>query len=214
MTKPIQVLVVDDHPLVVEGLCALLTPVDTVEVAGAAQTTSQAKELLHQGDFDVVIVDLRIGQESGSELVEDITKHGGPPVLVLSAAEDPASITEAINAGARGYLGKRTSLGLIVRAISDVHAGRSFVDPALASSLISHEAARAEKRQTSHDLSERDTQIAKLVAKGQSNRAIASEMFLSERTVKNYVSQLLRALQLDNRTMLALWALDNLETDA
>ena len=211
MSNSLQILVVDDHPLVIEGLCALLDAVDTIEVAATAQTAHDARDLLNSQDFDVVLVDLQIGTESGAELAAEIKQRGGPPVLVLSAAEDPESITEAMNAGASGYLGKRTSLGLIVRAITDINAGRSFIDPALASSLITHEATKQSKAAASHDLSDRDVQIAGLVAKGQSNRAIASEMFLSERTVKNYVSQLLRALELENRTMLALWALDNLD---
>ncbi|HEY8847964.1 MAG TPA: response regulator transcription factor [Thermoanaerobaculia bacterium] len=178
-----RVVIVDDHPIVREGLVAALEGKSGVEVVGVFST---AEEALSRRSAEVVILDLELPGMSGLDAIPLLAQSAA--VLVLSAYGE--SIEEAIRAGAKGYLLKGAPLDEIERAIAAVARGESYIDPRLASRLV----ARSTER-----LSEREREVLRLVAGGQSNKQIATKLRISERTAKFHVTAILNKLGAENR---------------
>jgi len=178
-----RVVIVDDHPIVREGLVAALEGKSGVEVVGVFST---AEEALSRRSAEVVILDLELPGMTGLDAIPLLSQSAA--VLVLSAYGE--SIEEAIRAGAKGYLLKGAPLDEIERAIAAVARGESYIDPRLASRLV----ARSTER-----LSEREREVLRLVAGGQSNKQIAAKLRISERTAKFHVTAILNKLGAENR---------------
>jgi len=177
-----RVVIVDDHPIVREGLVAALEGKSGVEVVGVFST---AEEALSRRSAEVVILDLELPGMSGLDAIPLLAQSAA--VLVLSAYGE--SIEEAIRAGAKGYLLKGAPLDEIERAIAAVARGESYIDPRLASRLVTR----------SQRLSEREREVLRLVAGGQSNKQIAAKLRISERTAKFHVTAILNKLGAENR---------------
>jgi len=177
-----RVVIVDDHPVVREGLVAALEGKSGVEVVGVFST---AEEALSRRSAEVVILDLELPGMSGLDAIPLLSQSAA--VLVLSAYGE--SIEEAIRAGAKGYLLKGAPLDEIERAIAAVARGQSYIDPRLASRLVTR----------SKRLSEREREVLRLVAGGQSNKQIAAKLRISERTAKFHVTAILNKLGAENR---------------
>ena len=177
-----RVVIVDDHPVVREGLVAALEGKSGVEVVGVFST---AEEALSRRSAEVVILDLELPGMSGLDAIPLLAQSAA--VLVLSAYGE--SIEEAIRAGAKGYLLKGAPLDEIERAIAAVARGQSYIDPRLASRLVTR----------SKRLSEREREVLRLVAGGQSNKQIAAKLRISERTAKFHVTAILNKLGAENR---------------
>ena len=177
-----RVVIVDDHPIVREGLVAALEGKSGVEVVGVFST---AEEALSRRSAEVVILDLELPGMSGLDAIPLLSQSAA--VLVLSAYGE--SIEEAIRAGAKGYLLKGAPLDEIERAIAAVARGQSYIDPRLASRLVTR----------SKRLSEREREVLRLVAGGQSNKQIAAKLRISERTAKFHVTAILNKLGAENR---------------
>ena len=178
-----RVVIIDDHPIVREGLVAALEGKSGVEVVGVFST---AEEALSRRSAEVVILDLELPGMTGLDAIPLLSQSAA--VLVLSAYGE--SIEEAIRAGAKGYLLKGAPLDEIERAIAAVARGESYIDPRLASRLV----ARSTER-----LSEREREVLRLVAGGQSNKQIATKLRISERTAKFHVTAILNKLGAENR---------------
>jgi DNA-binding NarL/FixJ family response regulator len=177
-----RVVIVDDHPIVREGLVAALEGKSGVEVVGVFST---AEEALSRRSAEVVILDLELPGMTGLHAIPLLSQSAA--VLVLSAYGE--SIEEAIRAGAKGYLLKGAPLDEIERAIAAVARGESYIDPRLASRLVTR----------SQRLSEREREVLRLVAGGQSNKQIAAKLRISERTAKFHVTAILNKLGAENR---------------
>jgi DNA-binding NarL/FixJ family response regulator len=189
-----RVLLVDDHPLVREGLAVLLetegfTPCCDAE--GSGHVTA----CLGAVSPDLAVVDLSLGDESGMPLITDLRARG-VPVLVYSMYEDPLHIERAFAAGAQGYVTKREVSQTLVEAIHEVLAGRTFVSPRAAQSLAGRLAGRQEHN-PDRALSDQERQVYHLLGKGDTTAEIAARMHLRPRTVETYYDRILNKLGLD-----------------
>ena len=179
-----RIAVVDDHPVVREGLVAALDGKGGLEVAGVF---SSAEEAIAAGRrVDVILLDLELPGMNGLQAIGRLSETAA--VLVLTAYGE--EVEEAIRAGAKGYLLKGASLDEIERAIATLAGGGSYIDPRVASRLVAP---------TSQRLSDREREVLRLVARGQSNKQIATKLRISERTAKFHVTAILNKLGAENR---------------
>jgi NarL family two-component system response regulator LiaR len=209
MSEPIGVLIVDDHALVRKGLLALLNVRPEVHVVGEAIDGMEAVHLASTQDPDVILMDLEMPTKDGITAIKEIReKQQESKILVLTSYTDDERVIAAIRAGANGYLLKTTTPDDLLQAIRRVHQGDLPLDPSITSTIV-RQLNRPSTPQTTRpgQLTEREMDVIKLVAKGLTNQQIATELAVSERTVSTHVSRILTKLQLENRTQAALYAL-------
>lgn len=192
----IRVLVVDDHPVVREGLVAMLEDEQDFQVAGEAGSAENALALLATARPDVILLDLELPGMSGVDAIPRLAAAlPDARVIVLTAYDTDERVLGAIKAGARGYLLKGASAGEIAQAIREVHAGGSYLASRIAAKVLSQ--MRAPRRSTA--LSERERTVLHKVADGRSTKQIARELGITERTVKFHVSSIMNKLGAENR---------------
>lgn len=209
MSEPIGVLIVDDHALVRKGLLALLNVRPEVHVVGEAIDGMEAVHLASTQYPDVILMDLEMPTKDGITAIKEIReKQQESKILVLTSYTDDERVIAAIRAGANGYLLKTTTPDDLLQAIRRVHQGDLPLDPSITSTVV-RQLNRPSTPQTTRpgQLTEREMDVIKLVAKGLTNQQIATELAVSERTVSTHVSRILTKLQLENRTQAALYAL-------
>ena len=198
---PLRVLVADDHPLFRQGLRTAIEAGDGVEVVGEAETGLQAVALTLELQPDVVVMDIQMPERNGIEATREIvaqSPHVG--VLVLTMFEDDDSVFAAMRAGARGYLLKGSDHDEIVRAIHAVNSGEAIFGPAIATRLMAYFAASSGgPAQAFPELTAREREVLELIAQGHSNAAIAERLVLSQKTVRNHVSNIFTKLQVLDR---------------
>jgi DNA-binding NarL/FixJ family response regulator len=199
---PIRILVIDDHPIVRDGLRAILGTQPDFAVIGEAGTGVDAVRLSHTLNPDVVLLDLEMPEMDGVEALQQMRKlcpH--VRVIVLTAFDTDERIVSAVRAGAQGYLLKGTPREEIFRAIRVVSRGGSLLEPLVASKLMHHlESGAQQPAQASEQLTEREREVLQLLAQGRTNKEIAASLVISERTVKFHVSSILAKLNVGNRT--------------
>ena len=206
----IRVLICDDQDVVREGLQAILSTVPEIYVVGVACNGAQAIEAADQWSPDVVLMDLNMPGVNGIQATRTIhEKHPQVRILALTTYDADEWVFDAIRAGAAGYLLKDTPRALLVKAITGTAEGQTYVDPAVAGKLFNHIAGTTASIDTSlaSTLSAREREVLRLLADGLSNADIAKELFLSEGTVRNYVSSLFVKLGVSDRTQAAVIAL-------
>ena len=208
MSENIRVLIADDHPLIREGLRGLLAAEPDLELVGEAADGSEAVEKTDQLRPDVILLDLLMPVKSGIEAIIEIKeKDPGARILVLTSFADDEQVFPALRAGALGYLLKDSSPQDLLRAIRSVYRGESSLHPAIARRLVLQFSQPAVDSTPENPLTQRETEVLKLVAEGLSNQNIADELVVSERTVGKHVGNILEKLHLANRTQAALYAL-------
>ena len=201
----IRVLVVDDDPLVTESLKTILEISDEIQVVGTGNAASEAVTLYLQERPDVLLTDIRMGESTGIEAAKEIFKHvPDAAILLLTTFSDDEYIREALQIGVKGYLIKQ-DLASIVPAIKAVTNGQSVFGTEIAGKLASILTDQLPRKHPSVELSEREKSILIAVANGKNNKEIAKELFLSEGTVRNNISQLLEKLDVRDRTQLAIF---------
>lgn len=213
----VRVVLVDDQEIIVRGLRMILEAEDDIEVVGTASNGREACYLCRKVQPDVVLMDIKMPVMNGVEATTLIKKEFPLiKVLVLTTFNDDEYIFEALKEGASGYLLKEASPGAIVEAIHAAQRGGAPIQPEVASrvverlsSLTASAAAREPLDKRVALLSERERDIACLVGRGLNNREIAGQLFLSEGTVRNHLSNILNKLELRDRTQLAIFALRN-----
>jgi len=208
MSSPLTVVVVDDHLLFRSGLRKLLQQ-ENIRVLGEASTAEAGLELIHRHEPDVAIMDLNLPGISGHEAIRRIASSAPRcQVLVLTISATEADVTEAVLAGACGYLLKDASVGDIAAGVRAAAGGESMVSPRMATTLLEqlrrHE--RSEGARPVESLSLREREILRLVVEGKDNATIASELFISPYTVKNHISNILLKLGVSNRIQAAVLA--------
>lgn len=214
---PIKVLVCDDHPIVREGIAAILDTQPDIEVIGEVMDGAEAVTRVAQGGVDVVLMDLAMAQMDGAEATRRIRALDQPArVLVLTAFDTDERILEAVQAGAQGYLLKGAKPSEIFDAVRVVHGGGSLLQPAVANSLLraltgAHKAATAPATPALdiEPLTEREREVLVLIAKGLRNKEIADTLFISERTVKFHANALYQKLNVTSRTEAVSFALQH-----
>jgi DNA-binding NarL/FixJ family response regulator len=204
----LRVVIADDHPVYRQGLAKMLTYAG-IGVVGEAATGEAAIETVEATAPDVVIMDLNMPRLSGVEATRLLTERfPATHVLVLSVSSEEADVTDAILAGATGYVLKDDPIEDVVEAIRTVAAGRSLISPRIATMLLGK---IRDRQQTAPELppvplTERELQVLKLIAAGESNQAIADELEIQPSTVRHHVSSILMKLQVDNRVQAAVHA--------
>ena len=212
MADPIKVLLVDDHQVVRRGLRTFLEVQDDIEVVGEAADGAVVVPLVATLRPDVVVLDIRMPLVDGIQATRDLHRkvENPPRVLILTTFGDDENVYAALHAGADGFLPKRARPAEIVDAVRVVAAGESLLFPAAIRSLAARQApADARVGAAVSDLTPRERDILRLVARGLSNAEIAEEMFLGLQTVKTHVSSVLRKLGARDRTQAVIAAYDS-----
>ena len=206
MAKPIAVLIVDDHSVVREGLRVFLQLQDGIEVAGEAGDGEEALEQALALRPDVILMDLVMPKLDGVAAMRELrARVPESRVIVLTSFLDDERLLPAVQAGAAGYLLKNSEPAELVRAIRAAHGGETIIDPTVASRLVQ---AIADGRRSAADqaLTRREREVLELIARGRSNKRIAFELGISEKTVKTHVGHVLAKLGVSDRTQAALLA--------
>jgi DNA-binding NarL/FixJ family response regulator len=207
-----RVLICDDQTVVREGLAAILSTDDEIEVVGLACNGEEALALAATDRPDVVLMDLNMPVMNGVQATQRLRRsYPDVSVLVLTTYADEAWVIDAIRAGAAGYLLKDTRRDDLVAAIKGTAEGKSFLDPAVAGKLMRQMVAEPAARPVAvgqvEALSERELEVLRLLAQGYSNPEIAQKLHLAAGTVRNYVSTILQKLGVGDRTQAAVVAL-------
>ncbi len=214
MSQPtsIRVFLVDDQTLVRQGIRSLLELADGIEVIAEASDGRQAVEQIPQVGPDVVLMDMRMPELSGLEALQALSAAGTlPPTIILTTFDDDALVLAGIKAGAKGYLLKDVSLEQLVGAIQTVARGGSLVQPAVTQRLLSgleHMRNEFVSLDRPDPLTDRETEILRLMASGFSNKEIANSLHVAEGTIKNHVSNILSKLGVRDRTRAVLKAFE------
>jgi DNA-binding NarL/FixJ family response regulator len=206
----IKILVCDDQELVCEGLKAILSTDKSLEVVGVANDGVEALELIPHCQPDLILMDLKMPVMNGIQTTRQIRQqYPGIQILVLTTYDADNWVFDAIRAGARGYLLKDTPRERLIAAIKEAIAGKTPVDPDVAGRLFSHIMQQAPAPETTmlSSLNEREKEVLGLLGKGLSNAEIARRIYLSEGTVRNYVSSILEKLGVSDRTQAAILAI-------
>ena len=204
-TDAIRVLIADDSPLFRRGISVVLSTEEHIDVVGEAENGEEAIAKAEVFAPDVVLMDVRMPRVNGIDAARAIRDSSpSTKIIMLTVSDEDDDLYEAIKAGANSYLLKEVSVEEVPEAIRAVVQGQSLISPSMASKLLNEYtslARRAEEKQQfpTPALTQRELEVLRLVAKGQSNREIGDELFISENTVKNHVRNILEKLQIHSR---------------
>ena len=205
MVEPVRVFLLDDHEIVRRGVVSVIDAEPDMEVVGEAGTADEALDVVEVCNPDVAVLDIRLGDGSGVEVCRDIrSKYPEISCLMLTSFEDDQALVEASLAGAAGYVLKQVQGGDLLEAIRMVAEGRVLLDRATIRLALRR--VRESGESTVGDLPPQELRVFELIGDGLSNREIADEMILAEKTIKNYVTSLLQKLGMQRRTEAAAFA--------
>ncbi|NLX70805.1 MAG: response regulator transcription factor [Clostridiales bacterium] len=210
----IKVLIADDHSLIRKGLEQLLELEGDIEVIGEASNGKEAVEKAIQLNPDVILMDVNMPVQNGVNAIRELKENGcKAKVVVLTIHDDQEYLVEAVKVGADGYIMKDAEIDHLIKAIRDVYRGETYIQPNLTSRLI-----RDFEKMTYHsvkkqfeenNLTQREIEVLMLIADGKNNREIADELYISEKTVKNHVSNIFRKIDVSDRTQAAIYVFKN-----
>ncbi len=206
----IRVLVVDDHPIVREGICALLAVVGDIEVVGEAANGSEAIDMVRELQPDVVLMDIAMPIMGGLEATRRICREFPKiKVLILTQYDDKEYVLPVIEAGATGFVSKAAASSELIDGIRSVHRGDSYLSPPAAKLVVEGYRYKAGRRTKDpyDQLTDRERDILKLMAEGHTNQEIADILIISRKTVEGHKTNLMAKLDIHNRTELVKYAL-------
>ena len=196
----------DDHEVVRQGVRALLEGSGEIRVVGEASTAAEALARIPALRPDVCVLDVRVPDGNGIEVCREIRSKLGTPCLMLTSYSDDEALFEAIMAGAAGYVLKQIRGNELLSAVRRVAAGESLLDPAITGRVLQRLRSPSPEDERLSRLTDQERRILALIAEGLTNRQIANEVHLAEKTIKNYVSNLLAKLGMERRTEAAVFA--------
>ena len=209
MTETIRVMIADDHPVFRDGLASLLEPLPQIEVVARAGDGAEAVALAAEHRPQVIVMDVQMPEVNGIEATRRIVAQDPDVgILVLTMGEDDGTVLSALRAGARGYLRKGAEQDEIVRAITTVHGGGVVFGASLAARIAEVLAPASRPERPFPELTERETEVLDLIAAGRNNGQIASELYLSPKTIRNNVTSILAKLQATDRAEVIIRARD------
>ncbi|CAG9621769.1 Transcriptional regulatory protein LiaR [Sutcliffiella rhizosphaerae] len=206
----IKVVIADDHHVVRRGLLFFLQTQKDIEIVGEAKNGKEAVELAAKLKPDVILMDLVMPELNGIEATKQIMEIGASSkVLILTSFSDQDHVIPAIRAGASGYQLKDVEPDQLAESIRAVYKGESQLHPKVTSHVMSHFTKDTSKNRLHEELTPRELDVLAEIAKGKSNKEIAAALFITEKTVKTHVSNILAKLELADRTQAALYAVKN-----
>jgi DNA-binding NarL/FixJ family response regulator len=209
----IKLIIVDDHPMVVEGIRITLEGADNIDIIETAGDAEELFEILQTDQPDIILLDITLPTLSGIEITETLSaKYPSIKVIILSANQDEESIRSAIRAGAKGYLPKNSRRSELIDAINEVCHGEDYLGEKVSANIIKNYLKQAKSGENSFtkpkaDLSERETEILRLLASGLSYKEIADRLFISARTVESHKNNIMMKLGLHTLTDLIKYAI-------
>lgn len=211
--KKISVLIVDDHSLVRQGLKQLIELEEDINVIALAGDGEEAILKAQQLKPDIILLDINMPNINGIQTLRRLKDMDSTiKVIMLTFHEDREYLFETINLGANGYVLKDAESASLIKAIRDVYKGESYIYPTLATELVKEFNRREEKdkqKTGSNSLTKREYEVLTLIAEGFNNREIANHLFISEKTVKNHVSNIFKKINVSDRTQAAIYAYKN-----
>lgn len=210
--KKIKVVIVDDHALIREGIKKLLELEESFDIVALAGDGVEALEVIEKVRPDVVLLDINMPNMNGIDCLKQIkAQYPDTKVVMLTIHEDAEYLIETINIGAEGYVLKDADVSSLVKAIQKVVQGEVYIHPTLSGILV-REYKRKDKNNEELNgtaLTKREYEVIRLISKGHNNKEIAVELFISEKTVKNHVSNIFKKIKVTDRTQAALYAIKN-----
>lgn len=212
--KKIKVMIVDDHSLIREGLRRLLELEEDIDVTGQASNGREAVEIALTLKPDVVLMDINMPLKNGLEAIKELRAINCPSkIVVITIHGHQEYLLEAIRLGAAGYVMKDAEVDEILEAIRTVHNGKTYIQPSLTNIVLKENDGTAfatyKNRAKDDNLTRREIQVLLLIADGKNNREIADNLYISEKTVKNHVSNLFKKIDVSDRTQAAVYAYKN-----
>jgi two-component system, NarL family, response regulator DevR len=202
-----KVFVVDDHEVIRRGIAALVKAEPDLELVGEASTVAEALAWVPRQEPNVAVLDVRLPDGNGVELCRDLqSRISNLRCLMLTSFDDHEALMDAIMAGAAGFVLKGVVSDELVKAIRTAGAGKSLLSPKQTSAMLAWLRREQEQADPLRELTAREREVLELIGKGLTNREIAKHMYLAEKTVKNYVSQLLAKLAMRHRSEAAVLA--------
>ena len=213
----IKVLLADDQELIRQSLSFVMSKQEDIEMVGTAANGREALELVEEKRPDVVLLDIRMPEMDGVECTRRIKQEfPGIKVIILTTFDDDDYVFDALRYGASGYLLKGVSVDGLTNAVREAARGGSIITPDVASKVLQMFSRMAQgdvqvrvNKKNALELTKMEWQVIREVGCGLSNKEIAGRLYLSEGTVRNYISNILRKLELRDRTQLAIWAVQN-----
>lgn len=207
----IRILIADDHDIVRQGLKRIISFEDDMAIAFDAKNGEEALKLLTEHQIDVVLLDCNMPIMNGIQVLKSVRDQGvNTKVIMLTVENDRKTINTAIEIGADGYMLKDSAGTEIVNAIRLVYNGEKYIDKSLVSILFSHIKIKEEKTLSVLDnLSKREVEVLIKISKGLSNKEIGQQLYLSEKTVKNYATNLFKKINVSDRVQATILALQN-----
>jgi len=209
----IKVMIVDDHELIREGISKILDMENDIEIVFKAKSGIEALEVLKDVKPDVILLDINMNELNGIETLKKIKAYGSKTkIIMLTVYDDVEYISQSVNLGANGYVLKDSDSDTLIKTIKIVNEGGSYIQPTLATQLIKH--MTNEKKNTNDKkllelLTRRELIVMKEISSGLNNKSISKKLNISEKTVKNHVSSILKKLELQDRTQVAIYAIKN-----
>lgn len=218
----IKIVLIDDHNLFREGVKRILSFEPAFDVVAEADDGRDAKEIVEKYNPDIVLMDINMPETNGIEATKELLQNNPDlKVIILSIHDDENYVTHALQSGAQGYLLKEMDTDSLMEAIKVVHDGGSYLHPKVTHNLVQEYRRLAKNSQTRnsiadieyrkplHLLTKRECQVLQLLSEGQSNRKIAETLVISEKTVKNHVSNILQKMNVNDRTQAVVTAIRN-----
>lgn len=200
-----RIVIVDDHPLVRQGISSILSLDEKLELAGQAGDREEALQLLNKEDPDLTLMDLKLADDNGLEIIKVARQEGcQSKFIILTSSVDKEDFRQAGEIGVDGYVLKEALPEEILSAIRIVGKGRKYYDPGLMELMLAD--TKDDEDDELKELTPRELEVLKALGRGLSNKEIARELFITEYTVKKHVSQILDKLQLSDRTQAAIFA--------